>query len=95
MEKDTSLWWAGKELYRGKLLSDFIGKNEKTKIVKKPFLFKKKLIFVHVKKKKNFLNFWILGGFAFFGCFLIFFKKQKFLDLFFFFQKKEEKLLDI
>lgn len=34
-EKDTSLWWAGKELQRGKTLKDFIGKNEKTKIVVK------------------------------------------------------------
>lgn len=31
--KDTSLWWAGKELLRGKLLSDYSGKNEKTTIV--------------------------------------------------------------
>jgi hypothetical protein len=27
------VWWAGKELQRGKLLSDYIGRNEKTKIV--------------------------------------------------------------
>eukprot|EP00045_Choanoeca_perplexa_P008822 m.82895 g.82895 ORF g.82895 m.82895 type:complete len:288 (-) comp14637_c0_seq2:1365-2228(-) len=27
------LWWAGKELQRGKVLSAYIGKNEKTKIV--------------------------------------------------------------
>eukprot|EP00730_Choanoeca_flexa_P000168 TRINITY_DN10077_c0_g1_i2.p1 TRINITY_DN10077_c0_g1~~TRINITY_DN10077_c0_g1_i2.p1 ORF type:complete len:288 (+),score=62.10 TRINITY_DN10077_c0_g1_i2:232-1095(+) len=27
------LWWAGKELQRGKKLMDFIGKNEKTKII--------------------------------------------------------------
>ena len=34
MELDkASLWWAGKELARGKKLSDFIGTNEKTKIV--------------------------------------------------------------
>lgn len=32
MEKVT-LWCAGKEYQRGKLLSDFVGKNEKTKIV--------------------------------------------------------------
>ncbi|CAD8045008.1 unnamed protein product [Paramecium primaurelia] len=32
-EKNTSLWWAGKELLRGKLLQDFIGKNDKTKII--------------------------------------------------------------
>ena len=29
----TTLWNAGKEYVRGKLLSDYIGKNEKTKIV--------------------------------------------------------------
>lgn len=27
------MWWAGKELQTGKLLSDYVGKNEKTKIV--------------------------------------------------------------
>ena len=31
----TCLWYAGKELERGKLLSDYIGKNEKTKVVVK------------------------------------------------------------
>jgi len=30
-----ALWWAGKELQRGKKLSDFVGKNEKTKITAK------------------------------------------------------------
>lgn len=35
MPENSSLWWAGKELVRGKLLSDFIGKNEKTKILAK------------------------------------------------------------
>ncbi len=34
-EKEATLWWAGKELFRGKILSDYIGKNEKTKIVAK------------------------------------------------------------
>lgn len=29
----ASLYWAGKELERGKKLGDYIGKNEKTKIV--------------------------------------------------------------
>ena len=29
----ASLWWAGKEMVRGKKLCDFVGKNEKTKIV--------------------------------------------------------------
>jgi len=34
--KDSgSLWWAGKELQRGKKLSDFVGRNEKTKITAK------------------------------------------------------------
>ncbi len=31
----AELWWAGKELQRGKLLCDFVGKNEKTKLVVK------------------------------------------------------------
>eukprot|EP00330_Aristerostoma_sp_ATCC50986_P007547 CAMPEP_0114578314 /NCGR_PEP_ID=MMETSP0125-20121206/2873_1 /TAXON_ID=485358 ORGANISM="Aristerostoma sp., Strain ATCC 50986" /NCGR_SAMPLE_ID=MMETSP0125 /ASSEMBLY_ACC=CAM_ASM_000245 /LENGTH=183 /DNA_ID=CAMNT_0001768299 /DNA_START=360 /DNA_END=911 /DNA_ORIENTATION=- len=34
-EKDTSIWWAGKELQSGKTLADYVGKNEKTKIVVK------------------------------------------------------------
>ena len=34
IDLDTaSLWWAGKEMTRGKKLRDFVGKNEKTKIV--------------------------------------------------------------
>jgi cilia- and flagella-associated protein 298 len=32
---DTCLWWAGKELVGDKCLSDYVGKNEKTKIVVK------------------------------------------------------------
>lgn len=32
-EAQTSLWWAGKELQATKTLQDFVGKNEKTKIV--------------------------------------------------------------
>ena len=32
---NTCLWYAGKELERGKLLCDYIGKNEKTKVVVK------------------------------------------------------------
>jgi len=31
--ENTSLWWAGKELLSGKLMKDYVGKNEKTKIV--------------------------------------------------------------
>ena len=34
-EDSTQLWWAGKQLDRGKLLRDFIGRNEKTKIIAK------------------------------------------------------------
>lgn len=30
---DMQVWWAGKELQRGKALQDYIGRNEKTKIV--------------------------------------------------------------
>ncbi|KAJ3304437.1 hypothetical protein HDV03_002781 [Kappamyces sp. JEL0829] len=30
---EASLWWAGKELLREKLLSDYVGKNDKTKLV--------------------------------------------------------------
>ena len=34
IDLDTaSLWWAGKEMTRGKKLRDFVGKNEKTKMV--------------------------------------------------------------
>ncbi|ORY53131.1 hypothetical protein BCR33DRAFT_756955 [Rhizoclosmatium globosum] len=32
---DASLWWAGKEITCGKLLSDFVGKNDKTKVIVK------------------------------------------------------------
>uniref|UniRef100_A0A7R9YN80 Cilia- and flagella-associated protein 298 n=1 Tax=Diacronema lutheri TaxID=2081491 RepID=A0A7R9YN80_DIALT len=31
--ENAATWWANKELQAGKLLSDFVGKNEKTKIV--------------------------------------------------------------
>lgn len=34
-EQDSQLWWAGKELQRGKKLQDYVGKNDKTKIVVK------------------------------------------------------------
>lgn len=34
-EIEVQLWWAGKELLRSKTLEDYIGKNEKTKIVVK------------------------------------------------------------
>ncbi|KAI3995818.1 hypothetical protein MKX01_017605 [Papaver californicum] len=32
-EDTTKLWWAGKELMRSKRLHDYVGKNEKTKIL--------------------------------------------------------------
>jgi hypothetical protein len=36
LEEDTAqLWWAGKQLERTKLLRDYVGRNEKTKIVAK------------------------------------------------------------
>ncbi|XP_030216029.1 cilia- and flagella-associated protein 298 isoform X2 [Gadus morhua] len=34
-EQECQLWWAAKELHREKKLQDYIGKNEKTKIVVK------------------------------------------------------------
>lgn len=34
-EDECQLWWAAKELQRGKKLQDYVGKNEKTKIVVK------------------------------------------------------------
>lgn len=34
-EAESTLWWAGKELLKNKLLSDFVGKNDKTKIIAK------------------------------------------------------------
>ncbi|XP_018610698.1 cilia- and flagella-associated protein 298 [Scleropages formosus] len=33
--EDAQLWWAAKEMQRGKKLQDYVGKNEKTKIVVK------------------------------------------------------------
>lgn len=32
-KEEATLWWAGKELMKGKFLRDYIGKNEKTKAV--------------------------------------------------------------
>ncbi|XP_065177420.1 cilia- and flagella-associated protein 298-A-like [Sycon ciliatum] len=34
-ESTAQLWWAGKEMMRGKKLHDYVGKNEKTKIIAK------------------------------------------------------------
>eukprot|EP00343_Euplotes_focardii_P010196 CAMPEP_0205827572 /NCGR_PEP_ID=MMETSP0206-20130828/32462_1 /ASSEMBLY_ACC=CAM_ASM_000279 /TAXON_ID=36767 /ORGANISM="Euplotes focardii, Strain TN1" /LENGTH=298 /DNA_ID=CAMNT_0053128617 /DNA_START=6 /DNA_END=902 /DNA_ORIENTATION=+ len=35
VEEKAQLWWAGKELTRNKLLQDYIGKNEKSKVIVK------------------------------------------------------------
>ncbi len=32
-EEKTSIWYAGKEMHRGKLLADYLGKNEKTTVI--------------------------------------------------------------
>lgn len=42
-ESTAQLWWAGKELQRGKKLQDFIGKNEKTKLIVKLQKVRKKM----------------------------------------------------
>ena len=34
-EENASIWFSGKEMQRGKKLKDFVGKNEKTKIIAK------------------------------------------------------------
>ena len=34
-EETAQLWWAGKEMVRTKKLKDFVGRNEKTKIIAK------------------------------------------------------------
>lgn len=34
-QKDASIWFSGKEMQSGKKLSDFLGKNEKTKVIVK------------------------------------------------------------
>ncbi|NXD60779.1 CF298 protein, partial [Corvus moneduloides] len=34
-ESEAQLWWAGKQLEETKLLSDYVGKNEKTTIIVK------------------------------------------------------------
>ena len=34
-EQNASVWFSGKEMLRGKTLKDYVGKNEKTKIVAK------------------------------------------------------------
>lgn len=34
-DQHAELWWAGKQLQREKILSDYVGKNEKTKVIMK------------------------------------------------------------
>lgn len=34
-EDELTIWFSGKEMQRGKLLSDYVGKNEKTKVIVK------------------------------------------------------------
>ena len=34
-DTQTSIWWAGKEFMSEKKLEDYVGKNEKTKIIVK------------------------------------------------------------
>lgn len=34
-EEECQLWWAAKEMQRGKKMQDYIGRNEKTKLVVK------------------------------------------------------------
>lgn len=34
-EEEAQLWWAGKEMQMGKKLQDYVGRNEKTKIMVK------------------------------------------------------------
>jgi cilia- and flagella-associated protein 298 len=31
--ENASLWWAGKEILKGKTLDQFVGKNDKTKVI--------------------------------------------------------------
>lgn len=58
-ESEAQLWWAAKELRRTKKLSDYVGKNEKTKIIVKIqqvsiFAFNTSLVFViHFATDKN------------------------------------------
>lgn len=35
LKDDVCLWWANKQLQKGKTLADYVGKNEKTKIIVK------------------------------------------------------------
>jgi hypothetical protein len=37
LKEDVCLWWANKQLQKGKTLADYVGKNEKTKLIVKVF----------------------------------------------------------
>ncbi len=47
-EDECQLWWAAKEMQRGKKLQDYIGKNEKTKLIVK--IQKVRAISAHLKR---------------------------------------------
>ena len=55
-EGTTQLWWAGKELQRGKKLQDFIGKNEKTKLIVKIQKVRKKVYEIFSTEPSNCAN---------------------------------------
>jgi len=55
-EGATQLWWAGKELQRGKKLQDFIGKNEKTKLIVKIQKVRKNLFLIFSAESPNCAN---------------------------------------
>ena len=52
-EGATQLWWAGKELQRGKKLQDFIGKNEKTKLIIKIQKVRKEMYLIFSAEPSN------------------------------------------
>lgn len=47
-----TVWFSGKEMQRGKLLSDSVGRNEKTKVIVKIQKVREFVVFI-VKKKFN------------------------------------------
>lgn len=51
-EADMTVWFSGKEMQRGKLLSDSVGRNEKTKVIVKIQKVREFVVFI-VKKKFN------------------------------------------
>lgn len=51
-EADMTVWFSGKEMQRGKLLSDSVGRNEKTKVIVKIQKVREFVVFI-MKKKFN------------------------------------------